>query len=367
MQLVNQTNELLESIEKGISLPAAWYTDQAIVDQEIEKIFRKTWQYVGATNELKNVGDFVTAYVGNVPVVAVRNKNGIEAFVNVCRHRRHEVMKGCGNSKIMQCRYHAWTYDLEGCLKAAPRADREKDFDLADYPLVSLKTEILGPFIFVNFDAEAKSVEHFYGGLLDNIRDSGIDLDSLEVYSRSDWESHSNWKTMLENYLECYHCAVAHPGFSAAINVDQDSYNLTSFEWFLSQVGHVRPSALEGKSKIKLYDAKGAITQAQYHLVWPNLTININPGFPNLSVDVWNPDGPNRARGFSTQFFGPGVDKAWAEELVAFNHQVGHEDDELTDSVQRGLIGGIPDKGRFLTNSEHLIISFQKLVVKALM
>jgi phenylpropionate dioxygenase-like ring-hydroxylating dioxygenase large terminal subunit len=364
--VVNQVSELLDSIDKGVSLPASWYTDPNVLDKEIEKIFRRTWQYVGSTHELKNVGDFLTAYVGNVPVVAVRNKNGIEAFVNVCRHRRHEVMNGCGNSKVMQCKYHAWTYDLEGCLKSAPRSDREQDFNIDDYPLISLRAETLGPFVFVNFDEKANPVQSYFGKMLDIIRESGIDLGSLEIYSRDDWESQSNWKTMIENYLECYHCPIAHPGFSAAIDVDQDSYQLTAYDWFSTQLGFVNQSALEGNSKVKIYDAKGAIVQAQYHLAWPNLTISINPGFPNLSVDVWNPNGPNRSKGIFSQFFGAGVDESWAKELVEFNRQVGHEDDELTNSVQRGLIGGIPDKGRFLTNSEHLIIHFQKLIVKAI-
>jgi len=366
MDLAEKIDVLMKELDQGISLPANFYTDAAIVDLEVERIFRKTWQYVGSAQELKSVGDYVTAYVGNVPVVVVRNDNGIEAFVNVCRHRRHEVMKGCGNSSIMQCRYHAWTYDLNGCLKAAPRADREPDFNVADYPLLSIRCDKLGPFIFVNFDENAKPVANYYGKVLDVIAGSGIDLDALECYSRDSWSSNANWKTMLENYLECYHCPVAHPGFSAAIDVDPDSYKLESYDWFFTQVGAAREADAKAKARVKTYDTSGEIVQSQYHLLWPNCTININPGFPNLSIDVWNPDGPHKAQGFSTQFFAPGVDKKWAEELVQFNIQVGREDDDLTDSVQRGLMAGIPERGRFLKNSEHLIVDFQKLVVKSL-
>ncbi|HEY9784274.1 MAG TPA: aromatic ring-hydroxylating dioxygenase subunit alpha [Candidatus Obscuribacterales bacterium] len=364
-QVVNRASELVAALERGESLPSSWYTDPAVTEQEIHKIFRKSWQYVGSTKQLKKIGDYITGYVGEIPVVVVRNENGLEGFINVCRHRRHEVMQGCGNAKIMQCRYHAWTYDLKGQLKAAPRSDRELDFCTSDYPLLSIKVETLGPFVFANADEKCRLLHSYYGAVLDIIRESGLDLDSLELWSREEWQSEANWKTMLENYLECYHCPVAHPGFSAAIDVDQDSYKLTPHEWFSSQVGHVRESALEGKSKIKIYDAKGAVRQAQYHLLWPNFTININPGFPNLSVDVWLPDGPNKAKGFSEQYFGPGVDKKWAEELIHFNKEVGNEDDELTNSVQRGLIGGVPALGRFLTRSEHLCIHFLSLVVKA--
>lgn len=365
-EVVNKASDLLAGLDRGESLPASWYTDPEMTEQEIHKIFRKTWQYVGPVQQLKNVGDFITGYVGNIPVVVVRNDNGIGGFVNVCRHRRHEVMRGCGNAKIMQCRYHAWTYDLCGALKAAPRSDREPNFSTSDYPLISIKVETLGPWVFANADENCKPLDFYFGPLLKIIAESGLDLDTLELWEKTEWDARANWKTMLENYLECYHCPVAHPGFSAAIDVDQDSYKLTPYEWFSSQVGYVRDSALKGESRVKIYDAKGSVRQAQYHLLWPNFTININPGFPNLSVDFWMPNGPNAAKGFSEQYFAPGVDKKWAEELIHFNTEVGNEDDDLTNSVQMGLIGGVPPVGRFLTNSEHLCIHFQKLVVNAM-
>lgn len=365
-QLLEQKNKLIEGLNGGLSLPSSFYTDPSITAEEIEKIFRKTWQYMGSVKSLAKIGDYITGYVGGIPVVVIRNENGLEGFINVCRHRRHEVMKGCGSAKMMQCAYHAWTYDLKGNLKAAPRADREENFNTSDYPLLPIKVETLGPWVFANADENCASLESYYGPILEIINDSGIDLNALELWERTEWDSDANWKTMLENYLECYHCAVAHPGFSAAINVDQDSYKLTPHEWFSSQVGHVRQSAIEGKTRIKIYDAAGTVAQAQYHLLYPNTTININPGFPNLSIDVWTPNGPNKTRGFSEQYFAPGVDKKWAEDLIHFNTEVGEEDDILTNSVQRGLLAGVPAVGRFLTNSEHLCIHFQKLVVKSL-
>ena len=365
-QAIETSEVLLAALDRGEALPAHWYTDPAITAREIEKVFRKSWNYLGPTKELEKLGDYITGYAGEVPVVVIRNQTGLAGFVNVCRHRRHEVMKGRGNSKIMQCGYHAWTYDLAGCLKAAPRSAAEPNFRLADYPLLPLRVEALGPFVFVNLDHHAKPLVSYFGDLLKIIEGSGVHLESLALYSREDWTAEANWKTMLENYLECYHCAVAHPGFSAAIDVKQENYNLTMHGWFASQLGEVRQSALEGKTAVKFYDARGEVAQAQYHLLWPNVTVNINPGFPNLSVDVWVPDGPNKTRGFSEQYFGPGVSEKFATDLIAFNKQVGYEDDVLTNSVQRGLLGGIPDRGRFLTNSEYLCIHFQRLVVQAL-
>jgi ferredoxin-NADP reductase/phenylpropionate dioxygenase-like ring-hydroxylating dioxygenase large terminal subunit len=368
MSLSTETSDsLIAALDRGESLPAAWYTDAAITEREIHQIFRKTWNYIGPLGELTTLGDYITGYVGEIPVVVTRHEAGLAALVNVCRHRRHEVMKGRGNAKVMKCGYHAWTYDLSGCLKGAPRTASEPGFRLEDFPLLPLRVETLGPWVFVNADHAAEPLEAQFGGILAVIAQSGIDLATLQLYSREEWESHSNWKTMLENYLECYHCAIAHPSFSAAIDVLPENYNLAAHGWFSSQVGHVRQSALEGKSQVKIYDARGDVAQSQYHLLFPNMTININPGFPNLSIDVWVPDGPDRTKGFSEQYFGPGVSESFAQELIAFNKEVGAEDDVLTDSVQRGLRAGIPERGRFLTGAEHLVGHFQKLVAASVL
>lgn len=357
---------LMEALERGWSLPARWYTDPVIAEQETIRIFRKGWIYLGPLAELRGVGDYMTGSAGGVPVVVIRNERGLAGFVNVCRHRRHEVMRGRGNAKHLQCPYHAWTYDLAGRLEVAPRSAGEPGFGREDFPLLPIRAEALGPFVFVNLDREASALHAYFGPLLEIIAQSGVDLDLLQLYAREEWRSEANWKTMLENFLECYHCPVAHPGFSAAIDVRPANYHLAAHGWFSSQIGEVRPAALARRSRAAPYDLRGAVTQSQYHLLWPNTTISINPGFPNLAIDVWMPDGAHATRGFSEQYFAPDVGDQFARELIAFNKQVGAEDDALTLSVQRGLAGGLPERGRFLTQSEHLVIGFQKLVANAL-
>jgi hypothetical protein len=94
--------------------------------------------------------------------------------------------------------------------------------------------------------------------------------------------------------------------------------------------------------------------------------VSLNPGYPNLSVDVWMPDGPERTHGFSEQYFGADVQEDFATDMMAFDDQVGAEDDALTNSVQRGLRAGIPAQGRFLPESEQLVIRFQRMVLSAL-
>jgi phenylpropionate dioxygenase-like ring-hydroxylating dioxygenase large terminal subunit len=254
-QVVDNFAVLQTALDRGESLPARWYTDASITSAEIGQIFRKAWNYIGPLDRLRNLGDYLTGSAGAVPVVVIRNAAGFAGFVNVWRDRRHEVMKGHPNAKVMQCGYHAWTYDLAGRLKGAPRSAGEPNFRLEDFPLLPTRAEALGPFVFVNLDPDAAPLAAYYGPVLDIIKGSGVDLDTLELHDREDWRSHSNWKTMLENYLECYHCPVAHPGFSAAVDVRRESYELAAHGWFLSQIGRVRPSVRDGRNRVRIYDS----------------------------------------------------------------------------------------------------------------
>jgi carnitine monooxygenase subunit len=365
-QRMSEHRDLAAELEHGASLPASWYTDAGVAAWERERIFRRSWQYVGRTEQVRQTGDYFTGVVGDIPIVVVRSAEEIRAFVNVCRHRRHEVISGAGNCKVLQCPYHAWTYGLDGQLRAAPRSDHEPGFNRASLPLLPVRAETWGPFIFVDIAQEGPPLTRVLGELPSHIAGSGLRLEALRFRDRDEWTARANWKVMIENFLECYHCPVQHPGFTTVVDVAEDSYRLGAHEWFSSQIAPVRRSALEGNGRKPAYDVRGAVTQAQYHYLWPNLTLSINPGHPNLSLDVWVPDGPDRTYGFSEHYFGPDVPEAMQREIIEFNRQVGREDDALTDSVQRGLRAGIPARGRLLTRSEHLVIHFQKLVLSAL-
>jgi phenylpropionate dioxygenase-like ring-hydroxylating dioxygenase large terminal subunit len=357
--------DLLEGLDRGVALPTTWYLDPAISALEVEYIFRRSWQYVGRLDQLPVVGSYFTSSVGDIPIILVRAPDGPQGLVNVCRHRRHEVVEGAGHRQTLQCPYHAWTYELDGRLRTAPRSEREVDFCKDDYPLLPVQVATWGPWIFANPDKTAAPFVEVLGELPRIIAECGIDLAGLRVRGRTEWSRDVNWKIMLENFLECYHCPVQHPSFSAIIDVRPDTYALEEHAWFSSQRGSVRERT-SVEPQARAYDAEGEVHQAQYHFLWPNLTLSINPGQPNLSLDVWIPSAPGRTQGFSEHYFGPDVSDAWADEMIAFNAQVGDEDDRLTSSVQRGIRCGVPDQGRFLPASEHLCIHFQKLLVTAL-
>ena len=358
--------DLLGALDRGESLPARWYTDPSILEQEMLQVFRKSWNYIGPLAELAKVGDYVTGYAGNVPVVVVRNDKGLAAFVNVCRHRRHLVMKGRGNAALLQCGYHAWTYDLAGGLRRAPRSAAEPGFRLEDFPLLPIRVEALGPFVFVNLDANAPAAKDCYGPILDIIAKSGVALDSLTLHSRGDWQARANWKAMLENYLECYHCAVAHPGFSAAIDVRPDVYT-PGFARLVLQPGRPRAAGgtrRQGQGRALRRARRGGGVAVPFPVAEPHH--QHQSGLPQLVGRCLAARRPERDPGLLRAVFRAGRRRRLRAALIAFNKQVAQEDDDLTDSVQRGLMGGLPERGRFLTKSEQLVIQFQKMIVRAL-
>jgi phenylpropionate dioxygenase-like ring-hydroxylating dioxygenase large terminal subunit len=327
------------------TLPWSWYTDPEVLRREQERIFRSAWQYVGHGGMVAEHGDQLAAEVGDVPVLVVREGEELRAFLNVCRHRGSQLVEGAGNGKSIQCPYHAWTYGLDGSLRAAPRADREAGFDAEGLSLVELRLEQWGPLLFVNPDAAAPPLLETLGPVPEL-----VPLDGLTFHVRDDYELGANWKIACENYLECYHCPVAHKGFSAAFEVSPDSYRLEpTGEHVLSQFA---PSKDDG--------------EGQFHFVWPNLRINVYPGPGNVSVGPMLPAGPERSRGYLDYFFAPDADEGWIEELMAFDRQVGAEDRVLVERVQRGVRSALIEHGRLLPESEQLVARFQQLVRAAL-
>ncbi len=354
-------------LEEGWTLPASWYADPGVAEVERSRIFASTWQYAGYTAGLRDPGSFFTTQAGRIPVVVLRDGDGaLRAFVNVCRHRGHLIASGAGCQQSLQCPYHAWTYALDGSLRRAPRAEREPGFDAAALSLVPLAVDTWGPFAFVNPDVEAAPLDETLGDLPALVAQSGVDLDGLQFHSHEEWTIEANWKVALENYLECYHCAVAHPGFSKVIDVDPDAYRLLVSPTYSSQVGPVRESALRGIGKAP-YVPRGDVTEAQYHFIWPNTTINIAPGPQNVSIESWVPTGPRTTLEVTDYFFAPDVDEEQVKELLAFDWQVAEEDTALVVAVQAGLDSGAVPQGRLMQESEKLIADFQHRVRDALL
>jgi len=365
---IDLTSDLRQQLERGLTLPASWYSDPAMLRLEQERIFKRSWQYVGVAADVAEPGQFFTCRAGDVPVVVLRDREtGLRAFVNVCRHRGHEIAQGCGRRETLQCPYHAWTYGLDGSLRSAPRSDREEGFDAGDWSLLPVLVDTWGPLVFVNPDPAAAPLAETLGDLPRVVRERGLDPVELEFRGRSrEWAVEANWKLVVENYLECYHCPVAHKSFSRLIDVDPDAYVLATDRWSSSQFGPVLDRVESGNGRDLPYVPDGPIRSSQFHFVWPNWTLNTFPGPANLRVLVFEPDGPERTRTYVDGFWAPGTPDEVVAEITDFGAVVGQEDNGLVESVHRGLRSGMVEQGRLLLGSERLLQHFQLLVYDAL-
>ena len=345
------------------TLPWRHYTDPATLDLERERIFRRTWQYAGYTGQLPDDGPAALAtYAGDIPVVVTRDAEGnLRALLNVCRHRGSVLVDGASERATIQCPYHAWTYGLDGRLLRAPRAEREDGFDPGQLGLVPFAVETWGPFLFVNPDAEAPPLAEALGPAPSLVAEAGVDVDALTFHHRAESSVDANWKVVCENYLECYHCAVAHPGFSALVDVRPDHYELdAAAPGVLVQHGALRPDG------VAPFDARGEVERGLFVFVWPNLMLNVVPGRSNLSLGPVLPDGPTRTARFLDYFFAPGADPGWIDELLRWDDEVGAEDAALVRRVQAGVATAGLAGGALLEESEQLVARFDDLVMAAL-
>jgi phenylpropionate dioxygenase-like ring-hydroxylating dioxygenase large terminal subunit len=339
----------------------AWsaYMDPALPALERERIFARAWQYVGHVGELGGGAGYVASRVGDIPVVVTRDRDGVfRAFLNVCRHRGSVLATGAAARETLQCPYHAWTYGLDGSLEAAPRSNREPEFDCEGISLRPASVGLWGPFLFANPSPEAAPLPDVLRDLPELVASAGVDVDRLELHGRAESALDANWKLVAENFLECYHCAVAHPGFSAVVDVSPDAYELALGPSFSSQFGPVRVSGAG-------LDTEGDVPHSQFHFLWPNTMVNIFPGRTNLSIGPLLPAGPERTERFLDYFFGRDTDAGWISELLEFDAQVGAEDKLLVENVQRGVATGLIERGRLLPESERLIVDFQQRVQAA--
>lgn len=344
------------------TIPWAWYSDPAILALEHERIFRRSWQYAGRLSELDGPGSYFASATGPVPIVVTLDRDGmLRGFVNVCRHRGAVLACGAERRGTLQCPYHAWTYDLDGRLRAAPRSGEDPAFAPGEMGLVPVSVDSWGPFVFANPDPAARPLDEALAELPAVVAEHGLDVAALRFSRRVHYEIRANWKIALENYLECYHCPVNHPGLVEVI--DERALELVADGLRTSQFAPVHPRSLDGRGPI---DAHGSVTSAQNHLWFPTLKFNVLPGHPNLSIGPLWPTGPDSCAGYLDYWFSDEADERWIDDLFELDEKIGAEDTALVEAAQRGCGTGMIDRGWVLGGAETLIGHFQDYVVSAL-
>jgi Rieske 2Fe-2S family protein len=190
-----------------------FYLDGEIFEEDLHRVFRTSWLFAGHSCEISRSGDYFTFEVGDESLVILRDKaDDVRAFFNVCRHRGSKLATSpCGHAKALVCPYHQWVYALDGSLVNARLMG--DDFDPDKYQLRSAEVREVAGLIFVCLtpDETTPDFDHFFQALEPQLKPHG--LERSKIIARHHYEVKANWKTLIENNRECYHCRVSHPEF----------------------------------------------------------------------------------------------------------------------------------------------------------
>ena len=351
-------------LAQASTLPKSYYVEPAILEAETERVFGRTWQLVARADELQRVGDFVPVTVLDEPVVITHGLDGqLRAFYNVCRHRAGQVALTRGNRKSLQCRYHGWTYGLDGTLRACPEMEETEDFRKEDFGLMPIRVDRWGPFVFVNLWADAPALREVMGGIPAEVAAAGYDVDRMRSVERREYLIECNWKVYVDNYLEGYHLPIAHPQLFKEL--DYDSYRVEEFRYYSKQhapIRELKPGEELGRDR-RYLRLPGQEEDALYYWLFPNTMFNIYQD--NMSSNVILPMGADRTLTTFEWFFAePGSGPGWEsmQQTIAFSDEIQQEDIVICEQVQRGLRSRSYEAGRFSAKRENGVYHFQNLV-----
>ena len=325
-------------------LPRDAYVSPRVFAFEQERFFAGSWTCVGREGDLEGTGAQRAAKVGGAGVLLVRGTDGrVRAFANTCRHRGHELL-GVGEQttrRTVLCPYHAWTYDLDGSLRVAPGFREHGDFQPAEHGLVELPLESWHGFLFVNGSGDAPPFAEHVGALDDLV--APYQPGRLVPLASHAYELAANWKVVLENYHECYHCPLIHPELcQVSPPASGDNFELDG-AWVggtMDLKDHAATMSLDGHSDgvpIPGLDGERLRTVA-YLGLFPNLLLSLHPDY--VMTHLVEPLAADRSRIVCTWYFPPeaaerpGFDPSYA---VEFWDRTNRQDWAACESVQRGM------------------------------
>jgi choline monooxygenase len=361
--LVDRTRAALAT---GLTPPAEWYHDPELYALEQERIFARTWQLVALTPDVEEPGAYTTVVAGEREFLLVRDLDGrLRAFHNVCLHRAGRVVEGAGQGRLLQCRYHGWTYRLDGTLNRAPGMDRAPGFDAADCRLREVAVAVWPPFVFLNPDPDAQPLDAFLGSVPARVADLGMDLtgvageQSFLVHERT---LACNWKLAVENSLECYHCPTVHPTLAATVDLSRRDFvvlrsAVVGRTPLRAEAGTNGPTAPTRGMAVAIWDAAtrgDGLDFHQFHWLFPNQSLSIWPGPGNsFTLNRWRPIAPDRTHWWLGRWWPATVAPDVRAAQWEFVLQVAGQDVAILEGVQRGVQSGAWSHGRYQLIERH--------------
>ncbi|MER7249826.1 aromatic ring-hydroxylating dioxygenase subunit alpha [Kribbella sp. NPDC000426] len=316
---------------ESVMLPREAYTDPAVLAWERRHFFAGTWTCLGRVDELSDGTTYREVTVGDIATIVTFGERP-RAFANTCRHRGHELLQRDETSQrpAVVCPYHGWSYELDGSVKAAPRMG--DGFHTKPYGLVELPAEVWQGWLFVNATGTATSFTDHVGGLTELV--APYAPESLVLKARHTYDVASNWKTIVENYHECYHCPLIHPELcKVSPPTSGDNWNLPG-AW-VGGLMDLRPDAetmsLDGRSHGVPLDGVDP-RRVNYLGLFPNLLISLHPDY--VMTHRMEPRTPGLTAIECSWYFRPEVkDPSYAVEFWDITNR---EDWAACESVQRG-------------------------------
>jgi phenylpropionate dioxygenase-like ring-hydroxylating dioxygenase large terminal subunit len=350
------------------TLPARYYTADEVFQFEKERIFAKTWLCLCHASEVAAPNAYVTRKVVGENIAVVRGRDGVlRAFYNVCPHRGHELLKDSGVAKnVITCPYHAWAFKLDGELSHARNCENVANFDKSAYSLTQLKVAEYCGFVFVNMDPEAAPIEQSLAGLHEHLTRVCPNVAELHIAARVVTETPANWKVIVDNFMECYHCAPAHPSFSSSVGTENYTHTFHG-NWTLQR------GEASSTSKSYAFDDKAQNQAYNGYWVWPCVMFNVVPGDGAMTVIYEYPVSAGvTVQHYEILFANKELSEDQQRFIAWARDEFRPEDLRLVESVQRGLQSrGYRGQGRIMVDharsgiSEHGIAYFHGLVAAA--
>ncbi|KAK3704820.1 hypothetical protein LTR37_013652 [Vermiconidia calcicola] len=334
------------------ALPSNWYTSPDMYELERRAIFSRKWQLITHKVRLSQPGDWLKYDIAGFQFVLCRDRDGkINGFHNVCRHRAFPVVLGDeGQSKIFSCKYHGWSYGLNGKLAKAPGYQELDGFQKEKNGLLPIHVHIdYNGFIWVNLDGKQTpevAWEDDHAGIDRQERYKDFNFDNYVFDHVWHMDGAYNWKILADNYNECYHCATAHPDIGALANLETYSVDTKA-----SQIIH-DPATTEEQRKA------GLVVASTYY--FPNVSTNVTPHF--FMIQRFVPSGPKSSQMRYEVYRNKNSTEQEFQLVNKIYKRIMSEDKYLCNLAQKNLDAGVFVNGEMHPRLEKGPLYFQKKV-----
>ena len=359
------------------TLAGQYYTDPAVFALEQSRIFEQTWACVVRSADLPAPGAFRKVQVGRESVLVVRGRDRqLRAFLNVCRHRGAQICTEDAGSvrRALQCPYHAWTYDLSGTLVAAPNLTKMPDVDRDRYGLLPVHLREWLGYVWVCLADEPPSFEDdVMGAVVERLGDvEAIDryeLDELSIGRRITYDVRANWKLIVENFMECYHCATIHPELTEVLPEFTDGYAAQYYVGHGAEFGEeVRGFTVDGSEGFDRLPGVAEDQDRRYYAITVRPTVFVNLVPDHVIFHRMFPVSADRTIVecdwlYTREVVESGKDVSRSVELF---HRVNEQDFAACERTQPAMSSRAYVNGGVLVPSEHHIGEFHDWLTQRL-